>query len=275
MPRAQKDGYNKHQMDAARTRRPLLAGREVCRDVPLFGARSNRRSGGVRRLPPGWDVDLRTEARRKKNSMIYRRVVASLAASLFCGLGSVSYAATIDFESVPPGTAYGKPYGNAIGDLVLTQGGIDMYLELFKLDEFIGFNKAEIGGRYDDWFKTTPLELDNISTRFDFSRLGFNVTQVTLEFLEFGGSSLFSVNGFPALALPSGEDPLEIAPDVFATDEEGLLVLVGDIDYFYIGGQELSIDNVAALPEPTAAVLLGVGAAWLLQRRRLRKTFTV
>jgi hypothetical protein len=217
---------------------------------------------------------MRIEAGKEKGSMTRRHIVASLATVIFCSMSPIGHAATLDFESVPPGTAYGTHYGNLPGETVLSQDGIDMYLEHFMLDSFIGFNRAEVGGRYDDWFSTTPLELDNISVGFDFSGVGFDVTRVTLEFQEFGGSNSFAVNGSTSLALPSGKNRLEIAPDVFAYAEDGFLVLAGRVDRFEVGGQELSIDNLIALPEPTAAVLVGLGAAWFLRRRRSRQVQT-
>ena len=77
--------------------------------------------------------------------------------------------ATIDFESVPVGTVYGAPSGDLPSDVVLSQEGIDMSVELFRLGGFVQFFRAEVGGIYGGFFPTTPIGLNNISLRFDFA----------------------------------------------------------------------------------------------------------
>jgi hypothetical protein len=153
--------------------------------------------------------------------------------------------------------------------VVLTQDGINMSVEQFRLGTFVGFIRAEIGGRYAGSFSSTPLDIDNISVRFDFSGVGFPVTEVTLDYREFGGADNFAVNGSSKYQLDQLADlPANIAPGVTATVIGNEIRLVGPISNFLIGGQELAIDNVAAVPEPTAILLLGVGASAVLRGRR-------
>ena len=84
-----------------------------------------------------------------------RVIVASLGTVMVCAAGSSGRAATMDFETVPR-TLFGAAYGDAPGDVVLTQDGIAMSVEEFLLDPFIGFIEGEVGGSYSDFFPTTP-----------------------------------------------------------------------------------------------------------------------
>ncbi|RME41940.1 MAG: PEP-CTERM sorting domain-containing protein [Planctomycetota bacterium] len=198
-----------------------------------------------------------------------RAVQGLVAASLFVSTG---LAAQVDFESVPVGTVYGDPVGNVPGDVVLSQDGIDLSVESFFLGTFVGFNQAEVGGRYAGFFSSTPLELDNISVRFDFSDVGFPVTGVSLEFQEFGGADNFAVNDGSVLVLNSLTDlPTDIAPGVTATVDGGVITLTGPVSSFQIGGQELAVDTIVAVPEPATLALLILGGGWLAMRRRLNR----
>ncbi len=177
--------------------------------------------------------------------------------------------AVVDFETQAPGTVYGALGGNHPGQRVLTQDGIDMFVENFLFASTPFFIQAEVGGPYGSYFPTTPLSMDNINVGFDFTGVGFDVEQVTVEFREFGGTSNFAVNGRPIIELPELDMlPSDIAPGVTAEVELGAIILTGDITEFIIGGQELAIDNIVAVPEPTALALLAVAAISARNRRR-------
>ena len=202
-----------------------------------------------------------------------RSQLVKLVAILLCGAGSSGYAATVNFETVPRGTTYGKKFGNGLGETVLTQDGIAMSLVEFRLDDFVGFNEAEVGGSFDSWFKTAPLQLNNIGVEFDFAKIGFDVTQLTVEYIQFGGDSTFSVNGSSLMELvSSGNTSWRIGADARAYTNNGTLTIQGQIDSFQIAGQELAIDNIVAVPEPATAWLLALSSGWLLRRRRHRKS---
>lgn len=180
------------------------------------------------------------------------------------------FAAQIDFETVPLGTSFGS---NTVGDfpgrIVLSQDSIDLSVENFFEGTFVGFDRAEIGGIYGEFFATTPLGLDNISARFDFSRVGFSVTEVTLEYQEFGGVTNFAVNDGPILELLDIADiPLDVAPGVQAIVGHNTITLLGDIHSFQIGGQELAVDTIVAVPEPTTLALLALGGLAFLRRKK-------
>lgn len=189
---------------------------------------------------------------------------------LVCAGCVPTWASTIDFDSIAIGTptVFGANFGNTPGDLVLMQDGITMTVEELILGSTSGFDKAEIGGLYAADFATNPLSLDNISVMFDFTGLGSNISLVTLEVQEFGvdGGSNLSVNGQPLVDLSNL--PMNIAPGVIATFANNLLTLSGSINSLQIGGQELGIDTVTAVPEPSSVVLLGMAAAAAIRRRR-------
>lgn len=194
---------------------------------------------------------------------------------LFVCAGCVpTWASTLDFDSIAIGnpTVFGANFGNTPGELVLMQDGITMTVEELILGSTSGFDRAEIGGLYAADFATTPLSLDNISVMFDFTGLGSNTSLVTLEVQEFGvdGGSTLSVNGQPLVDLSNL--PTNIAPGVSATFANNLLTLSGSINSLQIGGQELGIDTVTAVPEPSTFVLLGMAAAAAIRRRRTRFT---
>jgi len=183
-----------------------------------------------------------------------------------------AFAAKVDFETVPLGTSFGGTFGNNPGDVVLTQDGINMSVENFHLNTFTGFFKAQVGGQYDDAFPTTPLSMDNINAKFDFSGLGFAVTQVTLEYAEFGGGNNFAVNGGPIVEIaPLSSLSPDVAPGVTAVADDHSITLTGPISSFLIGGQELAIDNIVAVPEPATVALLAVSGLAMGLHRRFRR----
>jgi hypothetical protein len=196
------------------------------------------------------------------------------------GLGAISGGppvragapAVVDFETVPVGTQYGAAAGNFPGQVVLTQNGINMSVENFHLGGFTGFNLAEVGGAYDAFFPTTPLELNNISARFDFAGVGFDVNEVRLDYQEFGGSDNFSVNAGTLFELEALTNiPVNVAPGVTASVLSGEIRLLGNVDSFLIGGQELAIDNIRAIPEPGTALLLLLLSLGSSRRRGTRR----
>lgn len=187
-------------------------------------------------------------------------------------LATQGRAATIDFETVAIGTMYGSPVGDAVGLPVLEQEGISMSLAEFLYDGETHFGDATIGGRYAALFETTPLELDHINVEFDFSNIGFLPTLVTIEYIHFGGPSNFSVNGRDIRELTFLSDlPADVAPGVTAVVYDTMIELIGPIKSVLIGGQELSIDNITAIPEPSVLALLMTGTLLALRRSRRSK----
>lgn len=177
--------------------------------------------------------------------------------------------ALVDFEAIPLGTVFGTGVGNLPGEVVLTQNGIVMSLDVLLVGSFVGFHEATVGGSYIASFDSTPLELNNISAIFDFSNVGFGVARLSLEIQHFGGTSNLSVNGASLLdLLLIDEVPQIVAPGVSGFIVDDLLTLDGPIDTFRIGGQELAIDNILAVPEPTTALLALLTLGWAVRRTK-------
>lgn len=182
---------------------------------------------------------------------------------------------TMDFDGVTAGTVFG---GMAVppdtpGDVVLTQEGIDMSVELYMLGGFSDFFAAEVGVNQVPELPTQSLALDNISVAFDFADVGFEVGLVTLDFRDLGGTSNFVVNGSTLHIIdPLSDLPPNVAPGVTAEVAGTTVRLTADegtnITGVGIGGQELFIDNIVAfVPEPTTLALIALGMGALLRRR--------
>jgi hypothetical protein len=189
-----------------------------------------------------------------------------------CFGGSICAAATMDFEPLAVGTSFGQSAGDLPGDTVFTQDGIDMSVETFF---FTGqpndFFRAEIVGS-NEFFSTKHVETVGINLGFDLTQLGFDVNLVSVEYVELGGLNNFSVNGEPIIQItPLSDLQAAIAPGVTLALEvldvntgRTRITLTGNVDNFLIGGQELAVDTIVAVPEPATLVLLacGVFAVW-------------
>ncbi len=203
--------------------------------------------------------------------MKHHWTIALVSTLVACSAPQFSLGATIDFESIPTGTIYGTPEGDLPGDVVLSQDGIDMSVEQFSYPPYVGFNHAEVGGQFAPFFPTQPLELNNISVVFDFANVGFDVSEVTFEFTNFGGTDNFAVNGGTVIVLDSLANlPANVGPGVTASVDGFNITLTGPITSFRVGGQELVVDTIVGIPEPATILLLGLGGV-LVVRRQLRR----
>jgi hypothetical protein len=166
----------------------------------------------------------------------------------------------VDFE--PPielGTQYGTPVGDEPGDHAFTTNNIPVHLYNFVFTNGGGtFNFATV----DSAMSSPPfgtgqtMGINNINLEFDFSGIGFQTSEVTVDFLDYGGFENLEVNGSPYPPPYVGE--LSSAPDqiggVSVTvstisdygGEMGVLTLTGSVQTLRIGGQEFWIDNVCA-----------------------------
>ena len=196
--------------------------------------------------------------------------------TIWClGLVAPGLGATLDFETVTVGTVYGDtPLSPDIpGEVVLTQDDITMSVETFFFDTFqTDFFLAEVVTVQTDAGPSQALSLDSIGVLFDFSALSFDVARVTLDVRDLGGTSNVAVKGAGLHILdPLSELPADVAPGVTALMADDRLTLVGETTALLslrIGGQEIIIDNVTAVPEPTVGILMAWGMTWLLGRRR-------
>lgn len=175
---------------------------------------------------------------------------------------------TMTFDDLPVGTLFGAAAGDSPNDFVYEQDGIRMSVDHLLVNGVQGFLTAEVGGRYASFFDSNPLDLNNISVRLDFRHLGFAVTGVSLEFIELGPLSNFAVNDDTLYQLSSMHElPFDVAPGVHAEVVGNIINLEGAIDEVLIGGQELAIDTILAIPEPATLLLLALGGVALRKRR--------
>ena len=123
------------------------------------------------------------------------RIFFSCIAVAVGAAGAHAQSAMVDFETVAPGTTFGVLDGHSPGDVVLSQDGVDMRVENFVFGGSSEFGLAEIGGSFQDAFPTNELSIDNINLVFDFAGVGFPVTKVSLDYVQFGGLNNLAVNG--------------------------------------------------------------------------------
>jgi hypothetical protein len=178
--------------------------------------------------------------------------------------------AVVDFESLAVGTMFGGSFGDAPGDVVFTEDGIDVSVET---NLFGSFSQVTIGGFTDASFPTTPATMSNINFKFDFSNLGFDVKKVTFEYVDFGGEENLGVNG-TVVELPVLTDAPAMlgGASVFVTPDNGVpgtVTILGMINSITVGGQEFGMDNVVAMavPEPSSVCLLMLSIAAMALRR--------
>lgn len=207
-----------------------------------------------------------------------------------CGaLASAATAATVDFE--PPTLALGDEFGPAVGDvpgdLAFVQDNIAVYLDQFSEGGVNSFNSAIISGQPgppQSYFPpalnpTRTATLNNIAFRFDFTSLPYPVTALTFDYVDLGGTENLNLNllGRQELAQFSdatsyGHHLISVSENVVSGGVTGTVTVTSEVDYtidtLLVGGQELGIDNVNAVPEPGTLSLLGV-ATLLAGRRRV------
>ena len=191
----------------------------------------------------------------------FRFLVLLLVAIL---LAQNAGATVIDFEDTTHGATYNVGGSFTTSGVVITAG------EFFYLptgSSTSGYAEIQSGSRaggtgYEVW-------TNNINLSFDF---GLPCKGLSLQYNDDGGNINLRING----SLANVEDfallPATLGgTSVFTTPGNiGAMFVIGTINSFEIGGQELAIDNVVAslVPEPATLILLGSGALWVLTRKR-------
>lgn len=219
-------------------------------------------------------VDVKASVR--KGSWTHAWVTASLVLGAMA-LVDPAEGATVDFESLDVGTLFGSGADDEPEDIVLVSDGITMSVdELLITDELSIYGFANVGSMHGDVFPSNSLGLSNISVVFDFTNVGFAVDSVSFEYYDQGKGQRvnnFAVNDGPILTFNSLAD-IRLGPwsdvtvTVAGTFMSGVVTLDGPVESFRIGGQELYIDNIIAVPEPATLLLLAVGGAYFARRRK-------
>lgn len=193
--------------------------------------------------------------------------------SFLCGLvvaagasSAMAAAVTFDTAATPAGTTYGSPT-LVNGQFAFAEDGIDVRVATFTSGAFSTLNEATI--LTPGIFPTRSSNMNNLQFVFDFTGLPFIVTQVSFEYNDGGGTNNIGANnGYietnDLTSLPAfinGVSVTSTATLVTFSSAAGINNLV-------IGGQELVIDTIRAIPTPSAAMVLGLGALAAGRRRR-------
>jgi hypothetical protein len=167
--------------------------------------------------------------------------------------------ACVTFE--PPlllGTLYGAPAAQVSGDLAFTSSGVSVYVYKFFLPGGgSAFNRAYIDFAPVAFSPGQSIRTNNINLLFDWSAVGFNVTQVKLSYLDLGGAENLAVNGSGVYvgdiaAAPAflGGAAITVTQSPVPPPRSGKLGTVtirgSSLRTLLIGGQELWIDSVCA-----------------------------
>jgi hypothetical protein len=198
-----------------------------------------------------------TANNERRYTMVRRNMVFLLM--LFIALAGCGPKKVVCLDFEPPlalGTQYGAPVGQAPGDVAFTTNGVPVSVWDFVFTNGGGtFNLAQVDMAPVSFGIGQSIRLNNMNMELDFSGVGFQVSEVTVEFLDLGGFENLSVNGnpsppfageFSAAPNPIGGIGLVVSTTPVTGGTQGTLTLTGQVNTLRIGGQEFWVDNVCA-----------------------------
>lgn len=205
-----------------------------------------------------------------KTTLAYKILGLCTAIAAIAASAEVVSATTIDFEDLTLGTVYN------VGD-TFTSAGVQITGEQFfdfPSGPTIGGSATVGNGGIAGGAGLELGWINNINLRFNF---GAPLDGLALQYGEFGGNINLDINGTLVNVENFADIPLTVAgTSVFALDtgtpgqSTGSLFIIGNINSFAIGGQELAIDNIVAsvVPEPATITMLGFGMLLALKRKK-------
>ncbi|MCB1150234.1 hypothetical protein KDK88_01705, partial [bacterium] len=178
-----------------------------------------------------------------------------------------------DIESPALGSTWGGSVGSTPGDLMFVEDGMTAHItEYTDPTGVVLFGDARVDNAFPPFGSGQVLTLNNVNVRYGLSVLGVT-EKVRIEYFDGAGMENFQVNGAAWYYGEIDAAPSAIAPGVTCTVYEnagpgfdyGVIVLEGDVDTFFLGGQQFAVDNVCVRINGSTTDVAAVPAAVSLE----------
>jgi hypothetical protein len=166
----------------------------------------------------------------------------------------------VDYETLPMGNTYGTPAGHSPGDWAFNEGGIDVYVVDFDAGGIILFNEMIVVPGFGPLGPIKVMNVNNIGQLFDLAPLGITTTEVSFEYIDFGGTENLAINGsvlqigdlhtFSGMTL--GGVYVSVVTWPYGAGVYGRVTLTGNVQTLRVGGQEFWMDDVCVKGAPIA-----------------------
>ena len=178
-------------------------------------------------------------------------------------LTNTTWASVVDFDDLTSGTIYNVGDSFISSGVLMTVADFQWSGGTWVSDGYVPIGDDLLAGGYGN-----ELEwINNANVDFDFGGI---VIDIAFQFMDGGGNLNIEINGdFRNINEFSDIDGLSVGGTsvvLGGTPSYGTLYINGIIDSFSVGGQELNIDNVWYVPEPSALLLLSLGG-FILRKR--------
>ena len=173
-----------------------------------------------------------------------------------------------DNESLADGMAWGSSYGDSPGDIIFSEDGINVVLEVFDHGSGTIFNMVSVGPPWCPIGDGNALHLNNICVNYELAPF-LPIRSASFEFCKGGGMENLAINGMtyvgnleeiPANFFPNAE--VYLSTTTGPGYIYGTVTLVGDFQHLMVGGQEFYLDNLCVyrdlspVPEVVAGTLI-------------------